>query len=79
MVDVVLKLTRSPKNRASTSDIAPPCPLCPDGYSGTGPISISDIQFGSPIVSGLPSVSPARTAVIGRQNSYKYLFAKSAM
>jgi hypothetical protein len=43
---------------------------CALGYSGWfGVAGSSCSQFGSAIVSGLPSVSPARMAVIGRQNA----------
>jgi hypothetical protein len=36
-------------------------------------------QFGSAIVASLPSVSPARIAVIGRQNALWYLASKHAI
>ena len=40
------------------------------GYSGWFGVPASRVdQAGSPTVAGLPSVSPARMAVIGRQNA----------
>ena len=43
---------------------------CALGYSGWfGVAGRSGVHAGSPTVAALPSVSPARTAVIGRQNA----------
>ena len=41
---------------------------CWDGYSGWPGTGSSDCQVGSAVVSGLPSLSAFRIAVIGRQN-----------
>src|SRR5688500_6744563 len=45
----------------------------PEGWSGYGGAGIRDVQFGSGSVAGLPSLSAARMAVIGRQNSHRAL------
>src|SRR5215469_18942333 len=49
------------------------------GYSGCiGVLSIG-CQVASRSVAALPSISPFRIAVIGRQNSYLYLASKTAI
>ena len=53
---------------------------CALGYSGwLGVPGSSGVHAGSPVVAALPSVSPARIAVIGRQNVYRYFASKQAM
>src|SRR6478735_5467238 len=63
-----------PRNRAMTR---PPAGVMQEwalGYSGwLGVAARSVVQSGSPTVDALPSVSPARIAVIGRQNAKWYL------
>ena len=41
--------------------------LAPDEWSGYGGVAMNDTHVGSPTVLGLPSLSPSRIAVIGRQ------------
>ena len=53
---------------------------CALGYSGWFGVAASSVDHeGSPTVAGFPSVSPARTAVIGRQNVYVYFQVWLAM
>src|SRR3954447_11349087 len=46
---------------------------CAPGYAGSRAVADSGVQFGSAVVSGLPSLSALRIAVTGRQNAYVYL------
>src|SRR5262245_49995557 len=69
-----------PKKSWSAWTIALLAHECAEGWSGNGGVesgggagtavagSKSGVQFGSAAVAGLPSVSPSRIAVIGRQN-----------
>src|SRR5258706_3830702 len=52
---------------------------CPQGYSGCNGVSISGSQPGSRVVASLPSMSPLRIAVIGRQKLKLYFASKSAI
>ena len=57
------------RNRWITIPAAGVMHECALGYSGWfGVAGSNGDHAGSPIVAALPSVSPARTAVIGRQN-----------
>src|SRR5262249_18422797 len=49
------------------------------GYSGCIGVSMNGVQLGSRSVASLPSVSPLRMAVIGRQKLYVYLASKTAV
>src|SRR5262245_23468215 len=51
----------------------------PDKYSGCCGVGKSGVQAGSPSVRTLPSSSPFRMAVIGRQKLNEYLAAQHAM
>src|SRR5436305_2254050 len=64
---------------ASTTDATVPLRMqCAHGYSGCiGVLSIG-CQLASRAVAGLPSISPLRIAVIGRQNSYLYFASNTA-
>lgn len=56
------------KKPASTVAAAPLYALCPDGHSGVPPTDPTRaVQAGFAWVSGLPSVSASRIAVVGRQ------------
>src|SRR5262250_3447036 len=48
------------------------------GYSGCIGVSMNGVQLGSRSVASLPSRSPLRMAVIGRQRLYVYLASKTA-
>src|SRR5687768_4285533 len=43
---------------------------CAELYSGNGGVTLSGVHVGSAIVASLPSVSPLRMAVMGRQRLY---------
>src|SRR5438552_11248005 len=49
------------------------------GYSGCMGVSMNGVQLGSRSVASLPSTSPLRMAVIGRQRLYVYLASKTAV
>src|SRR5687768_4767632 len=71
--DVVVKLMSSDsKNVASTAAPAALNVLWPDVYDGNGGVAISGVQVGSGSVAPLPSRSPLRIAVTGRQKSNSY-------
>src|ERR1700694_2117381 len=72
--DVTLNGVLSPKAVARICAAAPLTVEWPDGYSGwagvpVGKESSHGTQFGSGSVPALPSVSPKRIAVIGRQKT----------
>src|SRR5262249_32033507 len=77
--DVMLKLTRSPKNEASAWAADSLWMACKDTYDWWLGVAIRGVQVGSALVSGLPSVSAARIAVTGRQKLYSYLASTPAM
>ena len=52
---------------------------CAQGYSGCIGVASIGCQVATRSVAVLPSMSPLRIAVIGRQNSYLYLASKTAM
>jgi hypothetical protein len=60
-----------PKKSRSVWAIEPLKHIRPEGWSGYGGAGMREVQFGSGSVAGLPSVSAARMAVIGRQNSQR--------
>src|SRR5437667_5967919 len=62
-----------PKKAASTVAAAPLNVLWPEVYSGKGGVTSSGVQVGSLVVSGLPSISALRMAVMGRQKLNVYL------
>ncbi len=53
--------------------------VCPDVKSGNGGVTSSGVQDGSAAVAGLPSVSPSRTAVTGRQKLQCFFSLKQAI
>src|SRR6059036_3047082 len=80
LLKAVTAILSVPKKFWSVCTNAPVLQACPDGWSGKGGVtssggwqtavagSNSGSQVGSATVSGLPSVSASRIAVIGRQN-----------
>ena len=58
-----------PKNESRTWAAAALKVACPEVYDENAGVAQSGVQVGSPAVRGLPSVSPARMAVTGRQKS----------
>src|SRR5881275_2828216 len=75
--DVVVKRTPSvPQKSPSAAAAAPLKVLWPEVYEGNGGVVSSGRQFGSRSVSGLPSRSASRIAVIGRQRSYLNLHSQ---
>ena len=82
--DVKVKGELSP-NMAARIDAAEPLTVeWPDGYSGCGGVpdgraSSHGVHAVSGSVLALPSVSAKRIAVIGRQNTYRYLRSKQAI
>src|SRR5437868_5303425 len=77
--DVVVKAVWSPKNAARTVLAAPLKVLWPESYDGKLGVVRSGVQVGSAAVAGLPSVSAARMAVIGRQKLYVYFASQQAI
>ena len=72
--DGSVKVTLSvPKNDFNTAAAAPENVEWPDAYEGNGGVVSSGVQVASAVVFALPSVSAARIAVIGRQNSVSNL------
>ena len=70
MLGTVKSIRRVPRNRAMARPVAGTAHECALGYSGWfGVAGSSGDQTGSPSVALLPSVSPARIAVIGRQRT----------
>src|ERR1700739_310409 len=72
--EVTVNGVSSPNTAASTKAAEPLTVEWPDGYSGWGGVpagkkSSQGVQLGSGSVLALPSVSPARIAVIGRQKT----------
>jgi hypothetical protein len=64
----VKRMRSAQKNPASAAAAAPLKELCPDTYSGELPtLPAREVQVGFGAVSGLPSVSASRIAVVGRQ------------
>ena len=66
-----------PKKSFSTAAAAPLKLEWPEMYVGNGGVTISGVQAGSAVVSGLPSVSAARMPVTGRQKSVAYLASQA--
>src|SRR5437870_2371463 len=76
---VVKGVLSEPKKAASTTAAAPLKVLWPEMYSGNGGVTSSGVQVESLTVSGLPSVSALRMAVMGRQKSKAYLQSQAMM
>src|SRR5262245_24082910 len=71
---VMVKLNWSvPKKRANISDQAAPRTAWSERYSGWLGVSRYELHDESPAVCGLPSYSPLRMAIRGRQKLYRYL------
>ena len=68
-----------PVKRRRISAAAAPSRLCVEGWSGSGGVGRSDCQDGSGSVRGLPSVSPLRIAVTGRQKAKWRFWNQPAM
>src|SRR5712672_4587071 len=68
-----------PRAASMAEAIAPLMMQCAHGYSGCIGVASIGCQAASRSVAGLPSMSPLRIAVIGRQNSYLYLASKTAI
>src|SRR5215510_6269865 len=67
LLSIVKSKLSVPKKDLSVLVEAPLKQPCAAGYSGWLGVITCPIQFGSGSVFGLPSVSPARIAVTGRQ------------
>src|SRR3954467_5951480 len=67
-----------PYTRRRISAAAPALMVRPQVKSGYAGVTINDSQFGSAAVAGLPAVSAARIAVMGRQKLYVYLVSYTA-
>src|SRR4051812_28001835 len=78
--DVVVNgMSSEPKNSASTAAAAPLKVLCPETHSGNGGVTSKGVHEPSATVSGFPSVSALRMAVIGRQKLYRYLQSQATI
>src|SRR5215469_10069713 len=82
--DVTENAVFSPNAAARIYAAEPLTVECPDGYSGCGGVpggkaSNHGVHPGSGSVLAFPSVSPRRIAVIGRQNTYRYLESQHAI
>src|SRR5436190_17662037 len=72
--DVTVNCVSLPNSADKTKAAEPLTVEWPDGYSGWGGVpagkkSSQGVQLGSGSVAALPSVSPSRIAVIGRQKT----------
>ncbi len=65
----VNEMASVPKKRARTNAADPLNVEWPLVYDGKGGVPIRGVQAASPTVSGLPSLSPSRIPVTGRQYS----------
>src|SRR5215213_10558144 len=75
----VQPISSVPKKSWSVATIEPLRPECPDECSAYGGVEISGSHPASFSVSGLPSVSASRMAVIGRQNGQDALSTQTLM
>src|SRR4029077_516251 len=79
LVNAISGMSAVPNTALTTPTTAPLWMQCAHGYSGgIGVLSIG-CQVASRSVVGLPSLSPLRIAVIGRQKSYLYLASITAI
>ena len=69
----------APMSAFSTAPTVPARIAWPLGYSGCRGASMRGVQEGSRVVASLPSMSPLRIAVSGRQKLYWYLASKTLM
>src|SRR5713226_291295 len=69
----------APNSDSRTDLVAAEVMQCAQGYSGWRGVSMVGSQSGTRVVASLPSISPLRIAVIGRQNWNAYLASKTAM
>src|SRR5260221_6222651 len=68
----------TPNSGSSTAATAPALMQCAHGYSGCIGVSTNGTQLGSGAVASLPSLSPLRIAVTGRQKLKAYLASNTA-
>src|SRR5512144_1581530 len=68
-----------PISASRTAPSDPDTMQCAHGYSGCIGVSMNGVQPGSRSVALLPSMSPLRMAVTGRQRLYVYLASKTAI
>src|SRR5882724_890539 len=68
-----------PRAASMAEAIAPLMMQCAHGYSGCMGVLSIGCQVASRSVASLPSISPLRIAVIGRQNAYLYLASMTAI
>src|ERR1700741_5646930 len=69
----------APISACSTAPSEADTMQCAHGYSGCIGVSMSGVQLGSRSVASLPSASPLRMAVTGRQKLYVYLASNTAI
>src|SRR5512144_2229638 len=79
LVVVSVGVGADPSSATSTPPTAPETMQWAQGYSGCNGASTSGSQPASRSVASLPSMSPLRIAVTGRQKLYWYLASKTAI
>src|SRR6201984_3164435 len=79
LVMVKTGMGRTPNSDSRTALAAAEVMQCAQGYSGCRGVSMQGSQSGTRAVALLPSMSPLRIAVIGRQNKNLYFASKTAM
>src|SRR4030095_3629820 len=70
---------RPPSSASSTAPSDADTMQWAHGYSGCMGVSMNGVQLGSRSVASLPSRSPLRIAVTGRERLYVYLASKTAI
>src|SRR5262249_15367236 len=78
LAELSLGDARPPSSASSTAPSDADTMQWAHGYSGCIGVSMNGVQLGSRWVAWLPSRSPLRMAVIGRQRLYVYLASKTA-
>src|SRR5215472_637496 len=79
LVNATSGISSLPSIASMTAAIEELVMQCAQGYSGCIGVASIGCQVATRSVAGLPSMSPLRIAVIGRQNSYLYLASKTAI
>src|SRR5712671_1855505 len=79
LVSAISGMSALPSTAVTTAATLPLWMQCAHGYSGCIGVLAIGCQVASRSVAALPSISPLRMAVIGRQNAYLYLASKTAI
>src|SRR5499425_2757366 len=79
LAELSLGDARPPSSASSTAPSDADTMQWAHGYSGCIGVSMNGVQLGSRSVASLPSASPLRMAVTGRQKLYVYLASNTAI